>query len=107
VNLLSWLRKSAPKTCRCGHNRRAHDHYTATTNCALCDCKRWRGRRYSATELAALSRTDIPEWPYARRVPPSGEVAWEAVMRAVNGEPPPSKDPFVTDPQTPQQGEGQ
>ena len=28
--------------CRtCGHDRRAHEHYRAGTDCALCDCPRF------------------------------------------------------------------
>jgi hypothetical protein len=28
--------------CVCGHERKAHQHYRRGTDCALCDCKRWR-----------------------------------------------------------------
>jgi hypothetical protein len=94
-----------PRFCRCGHGFEAHEHYRQGSDCALCKCPRWRRRRYSASELADLSRDDIPEWPYVR-VPRSGEVAWEAVMRAVDGDPPPGCDPcIVRDPKTPQQGD--
>lgn len=27
--------------CRCGHERDAHDHYRASTNCALCPCRHY------------------------------------------------------------------
>ena len=68
--------------CACGHPIQAHEHYRRGRECALCQCG------------------------HPRRVPPSGEVAWWAVMRAVNGPPPPSRDPYVvTDPKTPQQGD--
>jgi hypothetical protein len=112
VNVFSWLRKSAPKTCTgCGHERGPHRHYRRGSDCALCRCPRWqraRRRRYSATELADLSR-DIPEWPYAK---PSAE--WDRTWRAITAgdadldTPPTSCDPYVVrDPQTPQQGEQQ
>jgi hypothetical protein len=32
---------SAGKTCSCGHERRAHQHYRRGTDCALCDCDRF------------------------------------------------------------------
>jgi hypothetical protein len=28
--------------CACGHDRDAHRHYRRGTECALCDCQRWR-----------------------------------------------------------------
>jgi len=28
--------------CRCGHGRSAHRHYRRGSDCALCDCPRWR-----------------------------------------------------------------
>jgi len=102
VNLLSWLRKSAPKTCRCGHSPRAHEHYTAATNCALCGCKRWRGRRCSATELADLSGDDIPEWPYGK---PSAE--WDRTWALLEDPLRPEDDPCVVRPRNPHQGERQ
>jgi hypothetical protein len=32
----------AAATCRCGHERLAHAHYRHGSNCALCDCRRFR-----------------------------------------------------------------
>lgn len=30
-------------TCRrCAHDREAHEHYRRGSDCALCDCPRWR-----------------------------------------------------------------
>ena len=26
----------------CGHGRRAHEHYRSGSDCALCDCRRFR-----------------------------------------------------------------
>lgn len=99
-----WLRIRT--RCRCGHSRQTHEHYRQGSDCAVCGCPRWRRHRYSAAELADLSRTDIPGWPYARQVPQSGEVAWEAVMRAVDGDPPPEWDPLIVrDPGNPQRGD--
>lgn len=28
--------------CRCGHLSEAHEHYRRGTDCALCDCARYR-----------------------------------------------------------------
>lgn len=28
--------------CLCGHASEAHEHYRRGTDCALCDCKRYR-----------------------------------------------------------------
>ncbi|WP_176491760.1 hypothetical protein [Curtobacterium sp. 'Ferrero'] len=32
-------------TCVCGHPREAHEHYRRGSDCALCDCPRFRRRR--------------------------------------------------------------
>jgi hypothetical protein len=32
----------AAATCRCGHARLAHAHYRRGSNCAQCDCRRFR-----------------------------------------------------------------
>lgn len=29
--------------CKCGHDRSAHEHYRGGTDCALCECNRFRG----------------------------------------------------------------
>lgn len=34
------------KPCSCGHVRAAHEHYRRGTDCALCGCGRYRGRRW-------------------------------------------------------------
>ena len=26
-------------TCECGHDRKAHEHYRAGTDCSLCTCR--------------------------------------------------------------------
>jgi hypothetical protein len=33
-------RKPRGQVCRCGHPKRAHQHYRAGTDCALCTCTR-------------------------------------------------------------------
>jgi hypothetical protein len=30
------------RSCRCGHGKRAHEHYRAGSDCALCDCAKFR-----------------------------------------------------------------
>ncbi|MGD3261515.1 hypothetical protein QT366_22665, partial [Xanthomonas citri pv. citri] len=32
-------------TCVCGHPRDAHEHYRPGTDCALCDCPKFRKKR--------------------------------------------------------------
>ncbi len=32
-------------TCACGHQQEAHEHYRPGSDCALCDCPRFRRRR--------------------------------------------------------------
>lgn len=33
-------------TCRCGHERAAHRHYRAGSDCGLCNCHDWSPRRW-------------------------------------------------------------
>ena len=33
---------SAPVACGCGHARPAHEHYRPGSDCAFCDCARYR-----------------------------------------------------------------
>jgi hypothetical protein len=35
-------RGSRPKTCTCGHELGAHEHYRRGTDCALCTCPKFR-----------------------------------------------------------------
>jgi hypothetical protein len=40
------VRTSEPRErepCRCGHVARAHEHYRRGSDCALCECRRYRG----------------------------------------------------------------
>lgn len=32
-------------TCVCGHAQEAHEHYRRGSDCALCDCPRFRRKR--------------------------------------------------------------
>ena len=32
--------------CSCGHGKRAHEHYRKGSDCALCDCLRFRRRGF-------------------------------------------------------------
>jgi len=34
-----------PSTCVCGHGEDAHEHYRPGTDCALCDCPKFRRER--------------------------------------------------------------
>lgn len=89
MNLLSWLRKSAPKTCTgCGHERGPHRHYRPGSNCTLCGCPRW--------QRAVLSRPV-----------PSEQAHYEGIRRMLDGPPPTSRDPLVVrEPGNPQQEGG-
>jgi hypothetical protein len=43
--------------CRCGHERLAHEHYRAGTECALCpDCPRFRPVVSVGQRLVAIFR---------------------------------------------------
>lgn len=35
-------RKNPTARCSCGHLREHHEHYRRGTDCALCDCRRFR-----------------------------------------------------------------
>ena len=35
-------RGSGPKSCTCGHEANAHEHYRRGTDCALCPCQKFR-----------------------------------------------------------------
>lgn len=43
-------------TCRCGHDRDAHRHYTPGTYCGLCDCQQYRPRAPWRTRWRNLIR---------------------------------------------------
>ncbi|QCR43823.1 hypothetical protein C1N91_10060 [Curtobacterium sp. SGAir0471] len=47
VSLLPVVASSATDTatCACGHGQEAHEHYRPGSDCALCDCPRFRRRR--------------------------------------------------------------
>ena len=47
VSLLPVIASSATDTatCACGHQQDAHEHYRPGSDCALCDCPRFRRRR--------------------------------------------------------------
>jgi hypothetical protein len=40
--------------CRCGHELTAHEHYRAGTDCAQCDCARFRDRQPLPAALKRL-----------------------------------------------------
>ncbi len=50
----SLMRHQHVITCACGHNKAAHEHYRAETDCGLCDCPRWRRRWRSAIRDAGV-----------------------------------------------------
>jgi len=35
-------RDAGPRSCTCGHEESAHEHYRRGTDCALCSCARFR-----------------------------------------------------------------
>ncbi|GAA4121676.1 hypothetical protein GCM10022215_26800 [Nocardioides fonticola] len=50
---------SAHPRCRCGHEHAAHEHYRRGTDCALCDCRRYRRPlRSLLSRLPSLARAD-------------------------------------------------
>jgi hypothetical protein len=40
--LLSGIWATRTRACRCGHDRIGHEHYRSGTDCAVCDCARYR-----------------------------------------------------------------
>lgn len=40
--VLPFGRDKGPFDCRCGHAEKAHEHYRRGTDCALCDCVRFK-----------------------------------------------------------------
>jgi hypothetical protein len=40
--VLPFGRDKGPLGCRCGHAEQAHEHYRRGTDCALCECARFR-----------------------------------------------------------------
>jgi hypothetical protein len=38
---------AASTTCRCGHDKSAHEHYRKGTECSVCECARFRRRWWS------------------------------------------------------------
>jgi hypothetical protein len=43
--------------CRCGHPRAAHEHYRAGTDCAQCDCPRYRAKHPLRAGWQRVTRT--------------------------------------------------
>lgn len=51
------------RSCRCGHERELHEHYRRGTDCASCDCERFRARTSNpvAAVVAAVRRRRTPD----------------------------------------------
>ena len=45
------VRGNHVRLCACGHARFPHEHYRRGSDCALCDCPRWRPVRGAVREL--------------------------------------------------------
>jgi hypothetical protein len=49
--------------CACGHDHAAHQHYRYGSECALCECPRWRPnrglRRFAVLVLDRLSKLPV------------------------------------------------
>ncbi len=52
------IRRSAPKSCRCGHAANAHEHYRRGTDCAMCSCPKFRA---GSAAKAPAQRDDSAE----------------------------------------------
>jgi hypothetical protein len=48
------------RRCVCGHDRHAHQHYRRGSDCALCDCTRWRPRQ-SLIRRLGRRRSDLSD----------------------------------------------
>jgi hypothetical protein len=44
------------RQCVCGHDRSAHEHYRSGSECALCDCGRYREQRIRTLIKGLASR---------------------------------------------------
>lgn len=45
VVALRTVAEAEPATCVCGHAQAAHEHYRPGSDCALCDCPKYRRAR--------------------------------------------------------------
>jgi hypothetical protein len=51
--------RSAPameRACRCGHGAETHEHFRAGSDCAVCDCPRFRSAGLAEHLTAVLGR---------------------------------------------------
>jgi hypothetical protein len=62
------------RACNCGHAKDAHEHYRRGTDCATCDCARFRTHLEVVVSLGRLrpaavvlpDEVPVPEQPYVR-----------------------------------------
>jgi len=47
---------SAAKDCRCGHSGRAHEHYRRGSDCALCQCPKFKAGAAAAPRSPRSTR---------------------------------------------------
>jgi hypothetical protein len=69
------MRLRLRRVCSCGHERDAHEHYRRGTDCATCDCARFRthlelvlrlGRRPAAGAVVTPEEVPAPRTPWVR-----------------------------------------
>ena len=74
----AFFRTRGDRSCGCGHVAQAHEHYRRGTDCAMCDCLRFRAG--SSVTATGAGTDPVPE-PMSRPVPQpvASEVAHDRV----------------------------
>lgn len=55
---LGFAKPKGPQECACGHATAAHEHYRRGTDCALCECARYKAVAASPRGTAEPSRDE-------------------------------------------------
>ena len=55
---LGWSKPKGPQECACGHATEAHEHYRRGSDCALCECARYKAVPAKPRDEASEPRRD-------------------------------------------------
>ena len=59
----SWFRsRRGSRACTCGHEVAAHEHYRRGTDCALCDCMKFRAGAAAGPQETVDTVDEVPEF---------------------------------------------
>jgi hypothetical protein len=72
--LLRSMRRS--RTCTCGHQPEAHQHYRPGSDCGMCECPQWSRCGGSRLALAFRRTCDTPDEGLIGGQAGSGSWAW-------------------------------